>query len=178
VNEAKTLTTAALEGRLSTRGDAHKFQGGYRDIVQGVNDTLDAVIKPVQDAAIVLERLANKDMTARVTSDYQGDHAKIKEAVNLAAETWTRASSRSPWAPTKSPAPPARSAPGPNRWPRGPAEQASSLEEVSSSLQEMTAMTRQNSANAKEARGIAEATKTSAENGVGSACNASPPPWT
>jgi methyl-accepting chemotaxis protein len=39
VDEAKTLTTAALDGRLSTRGDAHKFQGGYREIVQGVNDT-------------------------------------------------------------------------------------------------------------------------------------------
>jgi len=38
------LSAAAVEGRLDARGDAEKFQGAYRDVVQGVNRTLDAVI--------------------------------------------------------------------------------------------------------------------------------------
>ncbi|MBK8872063.1 MAG: HAMP domain-containing protein [Elusimicrobia bacterium] len=50
VDTLRTLTSSALNGHLSARGEASKFQGGYRDIVQGVNDTLDAVIAPVQDA--------------------------------------------------------------------------------------------------------------------------------
>ena len=168
VEESKKLTDAALEGRLSTRGDASKFQGGYREIVQGVNDTLDAVIKPVQDAASVLERIAHKDMTARVKGEYQGDHAKIKEAVNLAAETLDQSLQQVAVGADQIASASGQIGTGAQSLAQGTSEQASSLEEVSSSLQEMTAMTRQNSANAKEARGIAEATKTSAENGVAS----------
>lgn len=41
VAEANLLSKAAVEGRLSTRGNAQKFQGGYHEIVTGVNDTLD-----------------------------------------------------------------------------------------------------------------------------------------
>jgi methyl-accepting chemotaxis protein len=168
IAEFKTLTTAALEGHLSTRSDASKFQGGYREIVQGVNGTLDAVIKPVQDAATVLERVAQKDLTARVLGDYQGDHARIKNAVNQAAETLDQSLQQVAVGADQIASASGQIGTGAQALAQGTSEQASSLEEVSSSLQEMTAMTRQNSANAKEARGIAEATKTSAENGVGS----------
>src|SRR5208337_1326515 len=44
------LVKAALEGKLATRADASKHQGDYRKIVQGVNDMLDAVVAPVQEA--------------------------------------------------------------------------------------------------------------------------------
>jgi methyl-accepting chemotaxis protein len=85
--DANSLSVAAVEGRLETRADASKHQGEFRKIVQGVNDTLDAVIEPVNEAAAVLERLAANDLTARVTGDYKGDHAKIKDSLNSAMET-------------------------------------------------------------------------------------------
>ncbi len=34
----------------------------------------------------MLEKLAQRDLSARVTGSYEGDHAKIKEAVNGAAQ--------------------------------------------------------------------------------------------
>jgi methyl-accepting chemotaxis protein len=36
VEETEKLTTASVAGRLSTRGEAQKFQGGYRAIVKGL----------------------------------------------------------------------------------------------------------------------------------------------
>ncbi|MCX5810844.1 MAG: MCP four helix bundle domain-containing protein, partial [Proteobacteria bacterium] len=51
VAEAGMLAKAAVEGKLATRADATKHQGSYRDIVQGVNTTLDAVIGPLNVAA-------------------------------------------------------------------------------------------------------------------------------
>ena len=84
VSEVGMLSKTAVEGKLETRGDASKFQGGYHDIVQGVNDCLDAVITPVNEATGVLVKLADNDLTARVTGDYQGDHAKIKDSLNTA----------------------------------------------------------------------------------------------
>ena len=54
--------------------------------LEGVNATLDAVMGPINEAAQVLEKLAQRDLTARVKGSYQGDHAKIKDALNATAE--------------------------------------------------------------------------------------------
>jgi len=45
------LAKAAADGKLATRADAGTHQGDYRKIVQGVNETLDAVIGPLNVAA-------------------------------------------------------------------------------------------------------------------------------
>ena len=44
--DADALVEAAVAGRLSTRADASKHQGDFRKIVEGVNQTLDAVLAP------------------------------------------------------------------------------------------------------------------------------------
>lgn len=85
VVDTDMLAKAAIEGRLSTRADASQHQGDYRKIVEGVNKTLDAVIEPVQEASKVLARIATADLTARVSGDYRGDHARLKEDINKMA---------------------------------------------------------------------------------------------
>jgi methyl-accepting chemotaxis protein len=82
VADAEMLSQAAVEGKLATRADASKHQGDYRKIMQGVNDTLDAVIAPVQEAGAVLQKVANGDLTARVEGSYHGDHARMKNDIN------------------------------------------------------------------------------------------------
>ncbi|WP_437178146.1 methyl-accepting chemotaxis protein [Geomonas oryzisoli] len=42
--DAATLAQAATEGRLTARADAQKHQGAYRNIVQGVNDSLATMV--------------------------------------------------------------------------------------------------------------------------------------
>jgi methyl-accepting chemotaxis protein len=85
IADANLLLEAAVAGRLSTRADASRHQGDFRKIVQGVNDTLDAVVEPVRESASVLARVANGDLTARVRGDYRGDHAAIKDSINAMA---------------------------------------------------------------------------------------------
>ena len=41
---AASLAQAATEGRLTARADTRKHQGAYRNIVQGVNDTLATMV--------------------------------------------------------------------------------------------------------------------------------------
>ncbi len=82
VADTGMLCKAALEGKLTTRADATRHAGDYRKIVEGVNQTLDAVIGPVQEAGAVLKKIAAGDLTARVTGEYQGDHADIKNDMN------------------------------------------------------------------------------------------------
>jgi methyl-accepting chemotaxis protein len=82
VDDMKTLSQNAVTGQLSVRADTSRHLGEFRMIVQGVNDTLDAVIDPVNEASGVLAQLAEKDLTARVVGNYRGDHAKIKDNLN------------------------------------------------------------------------------------------------
>lgn len=80
--EADKLINDAKEGKLDNRGDDSKFSGSYKDIISGFNDVLDAVIIPVQDGAKALETMATGDLSVRVTADYKGQHAKIKDSIN------------------------------------------------------------------------------------------------
>ena len=82
VADTEMLSQAAVEGKLSTRADAEKHQGDYKKIVEGVNETLDAVVRPVQEASKVLEEMSRGNLEVSVTGDYQGDHAIIKNSLN------------------------------------------------------------------------------------------------
>jgi methyl-accepting chemotaxis protein len=86
VADTEMLSKAAVEGKLSVRADVSKHQGEYRNVVQGVNDTMDAVVAPVQESGQVLEKIAGGDLTARVEGNYQGDYASMKNDINTMAE--------------------------------------------------------------------------------------------
>lgn len=82
VDETTMLSSAAVEGKLETRGNVSKFGGEYARVVSGVNDTLDAVIEPVKEALSVLKEMANGNLQVSISCDYKGDHAEIKNALN------------------------------------------------------------------------------------------------
>ncbi|MBF0336826.1 MAG: MCP four helix bundle domain-containing protein [Nitrospirae bacterium] len=82
VAEMAALTKAAVDGSLATRGNASKFNGGYREIVDGVNKTLDAVIGPLNVAANYVERIGKGDIPAAITDTYNGDFNAIKNNIN------------------------------------------------------------------------------------------------
>jgi methyl-accepting chemotaxis protein len=86
VAEAGMLSVAAVEGRLATRGNAEKFEGGYREVIQGVNNTLDAVIGPLNVAAEYVDRISKGDIPAKITDTYRGDFNEIRNNLNRAID--------------------------------------------------------------------------------------------
>ncbi len=86
VKDTDALVDATVEGKLNTRADANMHKGDYAKIVSGINNTLDAVVKPIQEASEVLEEMAKGNMSAKVEGAYKGDHAKIKNALNDTGE--------------------------------------------------------------------------------------------
>ncbi|HEY0969856.1 MAG TPA: methyl-accepting chemotaxis protein [Gemmatimonadales bacterium] len=168
IEEVGGITRSALDGRLAARGDANRFRGSYRELVEGVNRTLDAVVEPLEEATQVLERLAARDLTARVKGTFKGDHAKITDALNMAAENLDAALA-DVWATAEQVAAASgQIGSGSHALAQGANEQASTLEEVSSSLQELTSRTRQNAGNAQTARSLADEARASAETGTAS----------
>ncbi|QPK65150.1 MCP four helix bundle domain-containing protein [Methylomonas sp. LL1] len=82
VADANLLSKAAIEGRLATRADATKHQGDFRKIVEGVNDTLDAVIGPLNVAANYVDNISKGNIPAKITDTYNGDFNILKNNLN------------------------------------------------------------------------------------------------
>ena len=80
--DMRKLASAAVEGEFNVRADASKHQGVFREIVEGVNQTLDAMIKPVQEGNRILTQMSEGDLRERVTIECRGDHDRMKRAVN------------------------------------------------------------------------------------------------
>jgi methyl-accepting chemotaxis protein len=82
VTDAGMLSEAAVQGKLATRADASHHQGDFRKIIQGVNDTLEAVIVPLNVAAGYVDRIAKGDTPEKITDTYSGDFNAIKNNLN------------------------------------------------------------------------------------------------
>lgn len=82
IAETHMLSQAAVDGKLDIRGNATAFNGGYREIVEGVNNTLDAVVGPLNVAADYVDRIGKGIIPAKITASYNGDFNTLKENIN------------------------------------------------------------------------------------------------
>jgi methyl-accepting chemotaxis protein len=160
------LKEAMVSGRLSTRCNADAFQGAYAEILKDISRMQEALIIPVVKAIQVMNRVAERDLTARVQWDYPGDHEELKNVLNRTIETLEDALMHVSTAAEQVSAASAQISAGSQTLSHGAAEQAGSIEEVSSSLHEVASMTKQNSENAKEAHSLSKVAETTAEAGV------------
>ena len=49
LHETDILIQAVQEGKLHVRGHAEKFGGGWRELVVGLNNVIDAFVEPIKD---------------------------------------------------------------------------------------------------------------------------------
>lgn len=87
VLEIKFLTTASIKGNSGARGNTKVFSGGYKTIIEGMNNTLDAVYEPINEAIETLEKVAAGDFTVKITKEYAGDHERIKNSINYVTDS-------------------------------------------------------------------------------------------
>jgi len=166
VADTNMLVAAAAAGKLDTRADVGKHQGDFRRIVEGVNQTLDNVILPVNEAVAVLAEMEKGNLTRTVKGNYKGQLDDFKNTVNntvaklaqtvadINATTETLASATQQVSSTAQSLSQASS------------EQAASVEETTASVEQMAASIKQNTDNAKVADGMsADGTKKAADGG-------------
>ncbi len=85
LQEIMRLVDASKEGRLSERGKPTLFNGMHREIVQGVNEMLDAILLPIGEGNRVLAQISDGKIDEVIAQTYKGDHEKMKVAVNNVA---------------------------------------------------------------------------------------------
>ena len=164
--ETQSLVTAARDGRLSVRAPADQFDGAFRQLVHGMNGTLDHVLAPVHEARTTLERLASRDLSARMRTTWAGEHGILANALNTAADALDETLSEVLASSEQVNGAASQIADGSQGLARSSSEQAASLEEVSAGLQELGSLTRQNAGHASEALTLAERARQSSTRGV------------
>ena len=82
LSETDALVKAAIGGQLSTRAEATKFVGGWFQLVDGVNKTLDSVIGPLNVAADYVARIGKGEVPPKITDKYNGDFNTLKDNIN------------------------------------------------------------------------------------------------
>jgi methyl-accepting chemotaxis protein len=86
LQEIMRLVDASKEGRLAERGRATQFNDLHREIIQGVNEMLDAILLPIGEGNRILAQISGGKIDEIITQTYKGDHEKMKVAVNNVAQ--------------------------------------------------------------------------------------------
>jgi len=82
VLDTRGLAEAAVGGKLGVRADATRHNGDFRAIVQGVNDTLDAIVAPFRAMADYCERISHGEIPPRRSDSVAGDLVPMQAALN------------------------------------------------------------------------------------------------
>ena len=165
VTDADLLVKAALDGKLSVRADATKHQGEYRKIVEGLNNTLEAVVGPLTMAATHVDRISKGEIPAKITDSYGGDYNEIKNNLNTLIENLTRFALDVQDAAERVASSSEQVSASAQALAQGATEQASSVQEISSSMEEMSSAVKQNADNAQQTAAIANKSSRDGEDG-------------
>jgi len=159
------LTRAALEGKLSARADVSQHSGEFNKIVAGINETLDAILVPINEAVECLKEMATGNLDVAMIGSYQGDHAMIKDALNHTLDSINEILNEVSKS-TQSLATGSQQVSNSSQsLAQGATESAAALEQISSSMHELTAQTKQNAENAGQANQLADQARTDAIKG-------------
>jgi methyl-accepting chemotaxis protein len=82
VTDVQGLAAAGVAGKLEVRAQVDRHRGDFARIVQGFNDTLDAVIVPLRAAADYVDRIARGDIPEPIDKQYAGEFAAIRHNLN------------------------------------------------------------------------------------------------
>ncbi len=164
--QLRVVSGAALEGRLSARADADRFRGDWAALLHELNATLETLAAPVDEATRVLEQVAGRDLRARMTAEYRGDHARIREAVNATAQALHDALAQVADSTDQVSNAATQIASSSHAVASGASEQASALQETTSTVESVARLAEEATAGTRQASTLAVTARTAATDGA------------
>ncbi len=155
IAEAGMLANSAAEGNLKMQGNENQFDGGYKEIIEGMNRMMRAVEKPITEASEVMQELAAGNLTVSMEGDYRGDYAKIKDSVNFTINSFNEVLNEINNASMQVASGSRQVSDSAQALSQGSTEQASSIEELTASIEEIASQTGLNAENANKANDLA-----------------------
>jgi methyl-accepting chemotaxis protein len=166
IEDTAMLAKAAADGELNTRAEVNKHQGDYRKIVQGINNALDHIVVPVNEAIGVLQDVEKGNLKKRIHGSYKGQLEDFKNTVNSTTEKLLEIISGVRQVADGLSGSAGQVSTTAQSISQSSSEQAASVEETSAAIEEMSASINQNTENAKVTDGMAgKAAKEAVEGG-------------
>ncbi len=163
--EIAEIISAAGKGDLSNRITLEDKEGFFLNVSKGVNNMAEVMQNVANDLASNLQSLSQGDLTARITTQYEGIFGQLKDDYNTTSEQLSEIVGNikqiSVDVGTNSNEMADNSGGLSNR----AEQQASTLEQTAASMEELTSTVKTNADNAKEANTAAINTRTVAEKG-------------
>ncbi|MDR3597570.1 methyl-accepting chemotaxis protein [Clostridium sp.] len=164
-DEQMKVLTAASEGNLEIRGEAEKFTGSFKELINIVNKAIDAFAKPIREIDHALGEMAKGNLDIYVENSYSGDYASIINSLNSSIETINGVLTDINVSANDVASGASQVSDGSQALSQGATEQASAIEELTSSITEVAAQTKENALNANQAKDLALKVKENAEEG-------------
>ncbi|MEG8126140.1 MCP four helix bundle domain-containing protein, partial [Xanthomonas hortorum pv. gardneri] len=83
--EISRLASAAAAGDFSVRGDTERFQHDFRAMVTSLNHLMSTADGNLQSLSALLQSIAAGDLTARMSGDFNGVFAQMRDDANTTA---------------------------------------------------------------------------------------------
>lgn len=81
--ETTTLIQKIRDGELGKRGNAEAYNGGWKDLVNGVNGLVEAFVAPINVTEAYIRNISVGDIPDKITDSYKGDFNQIKNNLNM-----------------------------------------------------------------------------------------------
>ncbi len=165
VKQLEKVTSDVLNGKLDTRGDVKKTSIDFRIVVEQINTLIDSFVSPIREVMGVMDSMANKILTHRITGEYKGELGEFKNNINKAINNLQEALSNVNSNVAQVEAGGSQVAASSQDLSQGATEQAASLEQISSSMNQIGSQVKSNAENASRAQSMSNTAKINAENG-------------
>ena len=152
LEETARSVATAQRGDLSARAAEENFPGAFGQLLHGFNEAQSAMRLPVEAALAVLEQAADRNLSERVVGDFQGDYARLAEAVNLAIGNLATALQEFEVSAEQIAGASHEVADGSQALANSASAQATAVEEITAAVQEQASVTTRTAGNADEAR--------------------------
>ncbi|MBD7924333.1 methyl-accepting chemotaxis protein [Xanthomonas bonasiae] len=153
--EIGQLADAAAAGDFSVRGDAESFQYDFRAMIDSLNQLMATADGNLDALSQMLRAIAAGDLTARMSGDFNGVFATMRDDANATAEQLASIVGGIQTAAISINAAASEIAAGNDDLSRRTEQQAASLEETAASMEELTSTVKQNAEHARQANQLA-----------------------
>ncbi|QBG96124.1 methyl-accepting chemotaxis protein [Xanthomonas oryzae] len=153
--EIKHLSQCAANGDFSARGDAENFQHDFRVMVESLNTLMATADGNLQSLSGLLQSIAAGDLTARMSGDFHGVFAQMRDDANATATQLTEIVNGIKQSAVSIKGAASEIAAGNQDLSQRTEQQAASLEETAASMEELTSTVKQNAESARQANQLA-----------------------
>jgi methyl-accepting chemotaxis protein len=157
-----------IDSKITNSGytaDANNYNGMFKDLISSFDITITEIAAYINDITRDLALISKGDLTTKITRDFIGSFAPIKDSMNNISETLHKTMSDISIASTQVLSGAKQISTSAQELANGAQEQASSVEELNATIDVLNQQTKQNANNATEANELSKKSTSNAQEG-------------